>query len=79
MMEIELLDAVDAVIVAPVFAGAVGARNDQSMQDGQKDGALDRKLETPSPEKLLDNGLAARVRDKEEAQGEQNVRQGCVV
>ena len=59
MMEIELLDAVDAVIVAPVFAGAVGARNDQSMQDGQKDGALDRKLETPSPEKLLDNGLAA--------------------
>ena len=58
-MEIELLDAVDAVIVAPVFAGAVGARNDQSMQDGEKDGALDRKLETPSPEKLLDNGLAA--------------------
>ena len=31
MMEIELLDAVDAVIVASVFAGAVGARHDQPM------------------------------------------------
>ena len=38
---------------------AVGARNDQSMQDGQKDVVLDRELETPSPEKLLDNGPAA--------------------
>ncbi|HVR59833.1 MAG TPA: hypothetical protein VMT72_23755 [Pseudolabrys sp.] len=59
MMEIKLLDAVDAVIVTPVFAGAVGASHDQSMQDGQKDGALDRELETPSPKKLLDNGPAA--------------------
>ena len=29
------------------------------MQDGQKDGALDQELETPPPEKLLDNGPAA--------------------
>jgi hypothetical protein len=35
MMEIKLLDAVDAVIVTPVFAGAVGASHGQSMQDGQ--------------------------------------------
>ena len=59
MMEIEPLDAVDAVIVTPVLAGTVGARHHQSMQDGQKDGALDRELETPSPKKLLDNGPAA--------------------
>ena len=59
VMEIKLPDAVDAVIVAPVFAGGVGARHNQSMQDGQKDGALDRELETPSPKKLLDNGPAA--------------------
>ena len=29
------------------------------MQNRQKDGALDRELETSSTQKLLDNGLAA--------------------
>ena len=59
VMEIEFPDAVEAVIVAPVLAGAVGARHDQPMQDRQKDGALDRELKTSSTQKLLDNGLAA--------------------
>ena len=36
-----------------------GARHDQPMQDRQKDGALDRELETSSTQNLLDNGLAA--------------------
>src|SRR6202022_2019845 len=45
VMQIEPLGAGDIVILDPRGAVAVGSRNEQPMQGGDEDGALDRKLE----------------------------------
>ena len=61
VMELQPRDAVDAVVVAPLLAGAVGAGHHQPMQDGQEDGALDGKLEAAIGEQLLEDRLAPGV------------------
>src|SRR4029077_5269353 len=52
MMEFQLVDAVDAIIVAPMLASTVGARNHEPMQHGQEHRALDRELE-PAPRRAV--------------------------
>ena len=41
-MEIEVLDAVNGVILAPAIGGAIRAAREQTMQHGEKRGALQR-------------------------------------
>ena len=58
MVQIEITDAVDAIVVAPVLTGTIGARHHEAMQHGQEHRALDRELETASGHKPLDHGAA---------------------
>src|SRR5450755_3191024 len=46
MVQTQLADAFDGVVVFPLLGGAVAARREKPMQHGEKDGALDGKLET---------------------------------
>ncbi len=58
MMELQLIDAVDAVIVAPMLAGAVGTRHHEAMQHRQEHCTLDRELEPAPGQELLNHGAA---------------------
>ena len=58
MVQIEITDAVDAIVVAPVLTATIGARHHEAMQHGQEHRALDRELETASGHKPLDHGAA---------------------
>src|SRR5215813_5418103 len=59
MMELEFIDAVYPIIIAPMLARAVGARDHQPMQYGQKYRALDRKFESALGKQTLEHGAAA--------------------
>ncbi len=58
MMELQLVDAVDTVIVAPMLAGAVGTRHHEAMQHRQEHRTLDRELEAAPGQELLNHGAA---------------------
>jgi hypothetical protein len=57
-MKVQIVDAVDAIVFAPLLAGAVGTRHHQPMQDGEEDGALDGKLELAVGEQVVQNFAA---------------------
>src|ERR1019366_4399806 len=61
MMEPEIIDAVDAVILAPVLAGTVRARYHKTMQYGQEHRALNRELEAAPGQQILHHGAATAV------------------
>ena len=43
VMQIEILDAIDRVILAPAVRRAIGATREQAMQNGEKHRAFERK------------------------------------
>jgi hypothetical protein len=45
----------------PVIRRPIAARLHQAMQHSQKDGTLHGELETPGPQQILEDGLAARL------------------
>ena len=51
--------SVDLVALLPLVGGAIAARVEEPMQDGQEDGPLDGKLEVSSLQQLLDDMLTA--------------------
>ena len=59
MMEIEFVDAVDAIIVAPMLASTVGARHHEAMQHSQEHCALDREFEPAPGQQPLHHGVAS--------------------
>ena len=61
MVEMQIVDAVDAVVVAPMLAGAVRARHHEAVQHGQEHRALDRELEAASEQQTLHHGAATAV------------------
>ena len=58
VMELQAIDTGDAVVAAPLIAGAVGAGDHQPVQDGKEDGSLDGKLEAATSKQFL-HDLAA--------------------
>ena len=56
-MQIEPLRPGDIVVLGPRGAVAVGSRNEQTMQGGDEDGALDRELERPLHEQVGQHGV----------------------
>src|ERR1700760_467962 len=61
MMQLQVVGTVDAIIVAPLLAGAIGARDHQPVQDGEEDRTLDGKLEAAISQKLVQHLAAAAV------------------
>jgi hypothetical protein len=61
MMQFQLVDAVGAVIVAPIFASAIRARHHEAVQHGQEHRALDRELKPAPDQQFLNHGAAAAV------------------
>jgi hypothetical protein len=61
MMQLQGFDALDAVILAPLLAGAVGAGDHQPVQDSEEDGALDGKPEAAAAEQLMQHRAASGV------------------
>lgn len=59
MMQFQIVAAVNAVIVAPILASAIRARNHEAVQHGQEHRALDRELEPPPDQEFLHHGAAA--------------------
>ena len=49
----------DGVVLDPLVAGPVGAGDEEPVQDGGEDGALDLELETAAGEQVLDHRPAA--------------------
>src|ERR1700730_1614299 len=54
MMQLQFIYAVDAIIIAPMLAGPVGAGHHQPMQHGQEYRALDGELEAAPGEQALE-------------------------
>jgi hypothetical protein len=61
MMQLQAVDTVDAIVVAPLLAGAIGAGDHQPVQDGEEDRALDGKLEAAISQKFMQHLAAAAV------------------
>src|SRR5450759_5059372 len=61
MMQLQLIDAIDAVVVSPILASAVGARHHEAVQHGQEHRALDRKLEPAPGQQFFHHGATATV------------------
>ena len=61
MMQLQAVDTVDAIVVAPLLAGPIGAGNHQPVQDGEEDRALDGKFEAAISQKLVQHLAAAAV------------------
>jgi hypothetical protein len=61
MMQLQVIHAVDAVIVAPILASAIRARHHEAVQHGQEYRALDRKLKPAPSEQFLNHGATAAV------------------
>src|SRR5574337_553130 len=59
MMQLDSVDAVDAVILAPAVGGAVGAAADEAVQHGQERRALQPELMLARPRQALDHAPAA--------------------
>ncbi len=60
-MQLQFTDAVDAVVVAPLLAGAIGAGDHEPVQNGEEDGAFDGKREVAIGEQLIENRAALGV------------------
>ncbi|HEY1431943.1 MAG TPA: hypothetical protein VGF39_10005, partial [Stellaceae bacterium] len=60
-MELQAFDALDAVVDAPLFTGAVGAGDHQPVQDGEEHRALDGKLEATIHKQFLQHIAASCV------------------
>ena len=58
-MQFEVLDAVDAIVLAPAVGGAVRAAAKQAMQHGQERRALQREVMLARARQALDHALAA--------------------
>src|SRR4051794_25006998 len=61
VVQLQGTDALEAVILAPLLAGAIGARDHEPAQDDEKDGALDGKGKTATGEQLAQDGAASGV------------------
>ena len=61
MMQLDPVDAVDAVVLAPAVGGAVRAATEQAVQHGQERRALQRELMPAPARQALDHALAARL------------------
>ena len=61
MVQLQIVNPINPVIVAPNLAGAIGTRHHQTVQHGQKNGALDGKLEPASSEQFFNHGRTATV------------------
>src|SRR5208283_4078073 len=59
MMELQAIDAIDAVVLAPVLTGAVRARHHQPMQNRQEHRTLHGELEAAPDQHLLHRATAA--------------------
>ena len=57
----QVIDARDAVVVAPLLAGAIRTGHHQPMQHGEEHRALDRKLEAAPGEQLVHHRSALGV------------------
>src|SRR5215470_5460568 len=60
-MQVQVIDARDAVVVAPLLADAIRTGHHQPMQHGEEHRALDRKLEAAPGEQLVHHRSALGV------------------
>ena len=58
-MQFQRVNPFDAVIVAPIFASAIGTRHHEAVHHGQEHRAFDRELELAPGQQRFDHGLAA--------------------
>src|SRR5208283_5331703 len=61
MMQFDLVDALDAIILAPAVGGAVRAAADEAVQHSQERRALQRELVPAFARQALDHAPAARL------------------
>ncbi len=61
MMQLEAVDAIDAIILAPAIGGAVRAAAEQAVQHGQERRALQREVMLARPRQAFDHAPAARL------------------
>jgi hypothetical protein len=61
MVQLQVGNTVDAVVVAPLLAGTVGAGDRQPVQNGEEDRVLDRKREATFSQQLLQHRAAVGV------------------
>ena len=61
MMQFELVDAIDAIILAPAVSRAVRTAADEAVEHGQERRALQREVMLTRPRQALDHGAAARL------------------
>jgi hypothetical protein len=59
VVELEVVAALDPVVLPPPVGGPVTARVEEAMQDGEEDGPLDVELEAASLQELLDDVATA--------------------
>ena len=59
MMQLDLVDAVDAIILAPAVGGTVGAAADEAVEHGQERRALQRELMVARLRQAFDHAAAA--------------------
>ena len=64
VMQSKRFNPVDAVIPAPLIAGAIGPGNEQAMQNCQEDGPLHIELELPTLQQATDNLVDAQLLPK---------------
>ena len=60
-MQLEAVDAIDAIILAPAIGGAVRAAAEQAVQHGQERRALQREVMLARPRQAFDHAPAARL------------------
>src|SRR5271157_6171006 len=58
-MKLKIFASLDLVALLPLIGGAIAARVEEPMQDGQEDGPFDGELEASSLQQLLDDMLTA--------------------
>src|SRR3954471_12571769 len=59
VVELEVVAALDLVVLPPLVGGPVAARGEEAMQDGEEDRPLEVELEAASLQESLDDPLAA--------------------
>src|SRR5271166_2622371 len=59
MMQLDPVDAVDAVVLAPAVGGAIRAAADEAVKHGQERRALQREIMVASPRQAFDHAPAA--------------------
>ena len=78
VVQLQPIDALDPVINHPFLAAAIGARDEQPMQDAGEDGALDGKLKTAARDQLAQHLGNAEPLFRARSSGDQRTDVLCV-